>query len=148
MKASTFSTTTIFIIVAFGMATFLFLGFSSFGTITHSADIVSENIKQLNAIDCTHIIKACLEGDDDVITVSEVVSFTKKYCDNRFPALSGLEYEFRIEDLDDPSVSKQSSGYVHDGSGHGLSGSYSHSIFINIQSGNDIHIGRLYVQTR
>lgn len=139
MKAS-FSTTTTFLIVAFGMMTFIFFGIHTFSSITYSANVVAENIEYLNAIDAAHLIKACLKGSDGIITWTDVGSFNPSDCN--FPGLSEIDYEYKIFDLHEGVTRVKSSGFDDEGS------KISHAIFLNIAMDNgDVHVGRLYVQT-
>ena len=150
MKATTFSTTTVFIIVAFGMTTFMFFGFSTFAGITHSADVVSKNIEHLNAIDAAHLIKSCLRGDDGIVTDDDVRGFSKSRCDALFPGLRVLNYECMIESMEDPSISAQSPGYNNAMSASGFTEyQTTHSMFITISvRDSDVHIGRIHVQRK
>jgi hypothetical protein len=142
MKAS-FSTTTTFLIVAFGMMTFLFFGIHAFSNISHSANVVAENIEYLNAIDAAHMLKACLEGSDGIITRGEPGGSDLYYsCSSRFSGLSGLRYEYRIVDAQEKTTLAESPGY------RDTESAYSHAIYINIVTENgDVHLGRLYVKT-
>ena len=151
MKASTFSTTTTFLIVAFGMMTFLFFGFSTFSSITYSADVVSDNLEFLNTIDATHMLKSCLEGPDGVITDQDVMQFSKGACESIFPAMKEIDFEYMIEDMEshgDPLIS-ESPGYSNAYSGSFLTGSLkSHYLFISIATSEGVHAGRIDVQIR
>lgn len=141
MKAS-FNTTTVFLIVAFGTMTFIFFGVNAFMDITQSADVVSENIELLNAVDAVHLLKACLEGGDGAISEQDASQFSKSGCESVFPALSGLDYEYRIVGLEDNAEISSSGGYDPESSMN------RHIIYINIARDNgEIYMGRLYVQT-
>lgn len=141
MKAS-MNTTTTFLIVAFGMMTFIFFGISTFSDITHSANVVADNIEYLNAIDAAHLLKACLEHSDGIIRWSEPGASDLYYtCSSMFSGLSKLKYEYMIEDLQAKTILAESHGY-DDGDARA-----SHAIYINIvtQKG-DVHVGRLHVK--
>jgi hypothetical protein len=113
----------------------------TFLNITYSAEVVAENLEILNAVDTAHLVKDCLEGDNKVITMENVIGFSPSECSKKFPGLSKIDFEYRIEDLEDSSLIKQSSGYDYSKS------IPSHSIFINIVTTNgEVHVGRLYVQ--
>ena len=139
MKAS-FNTTTTYIIVAFVMMTFIFFGVNSFLGITYSADVVAKDLEMLDTIDVAHMFKTCLEGSDSRITLDEVGDFSPSSCEDMFPGLDEVDYDFRISNLETNQVLKESSGYEEE------STRYRHSIAINIDIDGDIQLGRLYVQ--
>ncbi len=148
MRASMFEISTLYLIVAFGMVMFIGFGFMTFGSISYSADVVSQNLGHLRAVDAAHLVASCLEGGDGFITSQEMESFTKESCISIYPSLSGIDFEFRVEDLSDPGMSTESPGY--DDSAYGISFSEeltSHSLFISIEGEGEVHAGRLYVQT-
>ena len=149
MKATTFSTTTVFLIVAFGMTTFMLFGFSTFASITHSADVISKNIEHLNAIDAAHLIKQCMEGDDGKVTDDDIMGFSKSSCESIFPGLKALDYECMIESMEDPSITSRSPGYDSAMSGGFTEYQTTHSMFITISvRDSDVHIGRIHVQRK
>ncbi len=143
MKA-TMNTTTTFLIVAFGMMTFIFFGIHTFSNITFSADVVAEDIEYLNAIDAAHLLKACLKShlkDDNTIELDEIKGFDSSGCNARFSGLRKIGYEYRIDDVQSGENLVKSSGY------DAAKSDKTHAIFINIATGNDIRIGRLHVRT-
>jgi hypothetical protein len=141
MKA--FTTMTLFIIVILGIITFIFISTNIFMNMTYSADVVAENLEYLNIIDTAHILKACLEGSNGIITKDEVEGFSKLSCTNSFPGLGKIDYEYRIEDREDSSLFKQSPGYDTG------STKPAHAIFINIvMDDGEVHVGRLNAQKR
>jgi hypothetical protein len=142
MKA-TMNTTTTFFIVAFGMMTFIFFGIHTFSSITFSADVVAKDIEYLNAIDAAHLLKACIEGSDDTITWDEPGNTDLYYlCSSKFPGLSKLKYEYRIDDVETKITLAESPGYGDEET------KTSHAIYINIvMQDGDVHIGRVYVKT-
>ncbi|MCK4714867.1 MAG: hypothetical protein KAT35_04780 [Candidatus Aenigmarchaeota archaeon] len=138
MKAI-FNTTTAFMIVAFGTLTFIFFGINAFMDITYSANVVSENIGLLNAVDGAHLVKTCLGGDSGIIEESDIKDI-KSYCNSRFSGMGEIDYEYFVE-CKDLSISFKTPGYDHE------STKDRHYLFINIHKGSDIYVGRLYVQT-
>jgi hypothetical protein len=156
MKAG-FNTTTTYLIVGFGMMTFIFFGVNSFLNLTYSADVVVKDIEMLNVVDAAHMIKSCLESGDGVINSADVSSFSLHSCESRFPGLPEISPEYMIEDLETGKVLTQSSLYDYATTIYGYPTDVSqvsramitHIISIDIlDEDGDIHLGRIHVQAR
>ena len=140
MKGSMLNTTTTYVIVAFGVLTFVYFGINAFMGLTHSADVVSKNLESMYAVDTAHILFSCLEGENGIITEPEITNL-KARCETLHRGLEDVNYGYQIRDYDQDFKVMSTNNYnlpddVHE-----------HSLFLAIVMDNsEVHIGRLDVK--
>jgi hypothetical protein len=140
MKGSMLNTTTTYVIVAFGVMTFVYFGVSSFMGLTHSADVVSKNLESMYAVDTAHILFSCLEGDDGIITELEITNL-KARCEALHKGLEEVNYGYQISDYDQDFKILSTNNYQLSGDVH------EHSLYLAIvMDNNEVHIGRFDVK--
>jgi hypothetical protein len=137
------------LIAVLGMIGLLFLGLILISGAGTSAKAVIENTKYLNAIDTAHLIEVCLKDGKDFISAEDLdikSGDIDDICKYMFPGLSDISAKAKVVDLEKKDVGGENKewdfGYKQE------SGNPSHNIYINIKYGDEIHIGRLYVQVK
>ncbi len=138
---------TIFVVIM-GMVGLLFLGIILISNSAASARVVTENVEYLNSIDAAHLIETCLEEGRDYISVTSLDSKSgdiDDVCKFMFPGLSDISARAKVVDLE----KKGSDGKdkIWNFGWKEGSDNPSHIIYVNIKDGNEIRVGRLYVQT-
>lgn len=137
-RRASLNTMTALTIAVLAIAGIVFFGVVMFKGIGTSIAVVNENVDILDAIDVTHLLSTCLEGENDVVHTPEI---SLADCYSMFPGLKKTDFEFRIENLETGQTVYETQGYDTDSS------SPRHSIAINLRDDEEVYVGRLYAQT-
>ena len=96
--------------------------------------------KDLSAVDGSHIAENCLKEGARFLQKDRLDDFVSQgkdsLCDIESCGICGTDIGVRIIDLETSDVWDF---------GYDSESNHKHSIYVNIQNGDDIHIGRLYV---
>ena len=124
------------IYVNFVIALVLFLTINVIGY----GSVLVTSQKDLNAIDGSHMAENCLKEGARFIQKNRLDEFVSEgkdsLCEIESCGICGTGIGVKITDLE--TSNSWNFGYKEDSN-------HKHSIYINIQDGNDVHIGRLYV---
>lgn len=125
-----------------------FAGVLFLKSVSDSARVTTSTMGYLNTVDATHFVEACLKNGNEYILASDLDSKSGdmgEICRNSFPMLSEVSARAKVVDLEKDVGGKEKAWVFGWSEG---SGDPSHQIYVNILDGNEIHVGRLYVQTK
>lgn len=124
-----------------------FIGVLFLKSLGDSAKVTTGTMGYLNTVDAAHFVEDCLSEGSDFILASYLDSKTgdiTEVCKDSFPMLSEMDTGAKVVDLEKEISGKEKTWLF--GWSEGSNDPY-HQIHVNIIDGNEVHIGRLYVQT-
>jgi hypothetical protein len=138
---------TMFIVIMAFLGVF-FAGVLFLKGIGDSAKVTANTMGYLNTVDAAHFVEECLSEGKDYISAGFLDSSTGNIADicmSRFPMLSEVSARAKVVDLE-REVSGESKAWLFGWSGG--SSDPSHQIYVSILDGDEVHVGRLHVQTK
>lgn len=138
---------TVFLVIIALLGVF-FAGVLFLKSVGDSAKVTVSNMGYLNTVDAIHFVEECLTEGRGYVLSAELDSKTGsvgEVCQDRFPQLYEIDARAKVVDLENELNGIQKAWIFgwREGSGDPF-----HQIYVNILDGSEMHVGRLYVQTK
>ncbi len=147
LKGSSFNLPFTLLIAIVAMLGVFFAGILFIKSVGDSAKVTVTTMGYLNTVDAAHFVDVCLREGRGYMLASDLDAKSGSIgdlCKDKFPMLSDISARAKVIDLEKKIAGEEKTWSFGWSVG---SRDPHHQIYVNIKDGNDIHVGRLYVQT-